>query len=207
MITKTFETEEQAIAYLTEDKDTSCTLDLTDRFLAARKEGLSLHQSAEKAQLLHSHDLHGHGKDVPPDFPYDTDEKAEAHITDGLLQANDDGRAQERVDLTLSIYRRYRSWGVNIFYAGSCATATAEYEWYTTPGNDMKEDDVYQQLSEITDEDLRKFATEVFEESRKEGLTVWQASRETNHFLESAQKAKALIDFLAMATAPRGLVN
>jgi hypothetical protein len=184
MITKEFQTENEAVEYLIQDKEEKCEVDLIQRFYAARKEGLDLHNAAEKAQLLHSHITHQHGQDVPDNLQ--TPEAVEELLTSSLLTANDDGKAQERIDLTLSIHRRFMSWGANAYYAAACALAVAEYEWYAIKANDLDENEWRTVYEQIKIERVRQVAIATFNEVLKDNGIVYFAVKAAKEAIAEA---------------------
>jgi hypothetical protein len=174
MFDKNFTTEAEALAEITAGKGHACATALTNRFQDAVDSGiLDLNLAAEKAVLLHAHLDHGQGLDVPEDFPFTLDAEAESHIVGEIMSVNHDGRAEERADLTIDLYRKYRGWGVNIFFAGTAAFNQAQIEWEkTNPTPDIEEDYFFKLLEPIGDPDLLALIKGVYADERKDGKNV-----------------------------------
>ena len=175
MFTKVFETEVEAIAEITDGKMESCASALRTRFEEAIDTGLTdLNLAAEKSMVLHAHLDHGAGLEIPEDFPFTLDAEAETHIINQLMEINDDGRAEERVELTIPIFRRYREWGVNVFFSGTAAINQAQIQWEEdNPPPDLDEDEFFKLLvTENLHESVRELILKVYGDKRESGKNV-----------------------------------
>jgi hypothetical protein len=189
MFDKIFTTEAEAIEAIAGDKVETCATALRTRFQDAVDSGITdLNLAAEKAVVLHAHLDHEAGLDVPEDFPFTLDDEAETHIISELLSLNQDDRAEERVDLTIPLYRRYREWGVNIFFSGTAAVSQAQREWdKQNPPPDLNEDEFLKVVdTQDFDDDLRALIHEVYTDERNAGKSVRAAALSALSTAESA---------------------
>jgi len=172
---KIFETEVEAIAEITKNNVEACASALRTRFEEAIDGGITdLNLAAEKAMVLHAHLDHGAGLEIPEDFPFTLDAEAETHIINQLMEINDDGRAEERVELTVPIFRRYREWGVNIPFAGTAAINQAQIQWENdNPPPDLDEDKFFGMLeNEALVDSVRELILKVYRDERERGKNV-----------------------------------
>lgn len=174
MFDNKFTTEVEALAEITAGKVESCATALTERFHDAVDSGITdLNLAAEKAVVLHAHLDHGAGLDVPEEFPFTQDAEAEDQLAKTLLEVNPDGRAEERVDLTVGLFRRYREWGVNIFFAGTAAYSQAQLQWQKdNPPPDLDEGQFLAMIEAVPDEDIANLIRSVYDDERKMGKNV-----------------------------------
>lgn len=201
MFNTKFTTEEEAINYIAGDKVESCASALRTRFQdAIDKDGITdLNLAAEKAVVLHAHLDHGAGLNVPENFPFTQDTEAETHLTTELMALNSDGRAEERVDLTIGLYRRYREWGVNIFFSGQAAVSQAELEWNKlNPPPDLDESKFFELVTLIPDTELIEIIKETYAVERKTGKSV----RESASAAVQAARFAAAISALFKGSRP-----
>lgn len=194
MFEKQFTTEAEALAEITANKVESCATALRTRFQDAVDSGiLDLNLAAEKAVVLHAHLDHGAGLAVPENFPFTLDAEAETHIVGEIMNINHDGRAEERADLTVDLFRRYRGWGVNLFFAGTVAFNQAQIQWeHDNPPPDLDEGEFFKLVELIPDEDIVTLIKSVYADERKAGKNV------RNSAISAVQAAKFAAQLAAL---------
>ena len=210
MFTKDFETEVEAIAEITAGKVESCATALRTRFEEAIDNGITdLNLAAEKAVVLHAHLDHGAGLDVPENFPFTLDAEVETHLTNEMMADNADGRAEERIDLTLDLYRKYRKWGVNVFFSGTAAYRQAQIQWEKmNPAPDLDEGDFFKMLeTDLLPNSLRKLIHAIYDDERMAGKNVRDSAISAVGAARMAAQLSALLGKDADAPDLSGLIG
>lgn len=131
MYFKPFATKEKVLAHISAGKPASCQDRLESHFMQALGDGLDHNQAGEKALLVHAHLDHGEGIDfnVATDFPFSTAEEIHQAYAEALMPLNQDGRAEERVDLVVETFNRFYSWGLSLAYAADIAWLYSAEKW------------------------------------------------------------------------------
>jgi hypothetical protein len=172
-----FDTETTTLNALTRRKRPDCVSALTELFHSARKEGLGLREAywyAETTHFLRDHEGHLHGPEL--DFEQ-TDEAARQVIINELMARNSDGLAEDRVDLAITWYERFRSWGAGVALAFSNAAKAGQEEWEST--HDLPESDAVKKIHEAASGndpatvEIRELLLKIFYGARRAGETVY----------------------------------
>jgi hypothetical protein len=191
-----FDTETTTREYLTRRKKPDCVEILTELFDSARKEGLGLRQSywyAETVHFLRDHNGHENGPELTIE---ETDENARQAIIDSLMATNDDGRAEERIDLSMGWYELFRSWGAGVALAFVNAAQASEDEWETA--NDLDEAEAIGKLTALDlDEDVADVLFKSFYAARNEGETVYASVRGAKEEAQEYVQRRVLFEILS----------
>jgi hypothetical protein len=199
MIDKVLTTDDEAIQFLTEGRADHCIVNLTNRFYAARQEGLTVQHAAEKAQAAHDYYDHNAGSVVPPDWSYQTDEELEAILE---KPANEN---PEYAALAIDIFRRFRSYGFNIFFATMKTMETVEWEWYQVPEHNEKAETVRASIDLIEDAHVRAIVEATFENELSRGTPVHFAGKAAEEAGNQAMQIADLFSFLGQRSQPNRL--
>lgn len=174
-----FDTETTTRKFLTTNKKPDCVIALTELFDSARKEGLGLREAywyAETVHFLRDHDGHNNGPEVTFE---ETDEAARQIIIDTMMAKNDDGRAEDRIDIIIGWYERLRSWGAGVAFAFATATRAGQEEWESA--NDMPESEAVAAINQIGStpetQEIKGLLLKYFYNERRAGNSVTASLR------------------------------
>lgn len=151
-----------------------CAHKIIDRFKAARAEGLDTDDAFEKAAFLHNHLDHKDGIDNVnwETMPLHTDELAEQDIVKLVeIMGND------VVEDVIALYRKFRSWGGNIFYSWSQALDVFMGQSRESLPKITKEE-VYEKFAETKDNKLRDLLIDTFNKFLEIGMPIEKAALE-----------------------------
>lgn len=198
-----FETVATTLDALTDEKKPSCVEALTREFYAGLEKGLSNREAyyyAEVTHFLRDHDGVNNGPSLD-DLGLDvqeTDEAIKQYVVDTLMPANDDGKAEERVDVVIKWYDLIRSWGAPVALAFNIGSEVAQDEW--EEANDLDEAFAIEQLNLLPTEGdkqaqaIKSDAITRFHVLRNEGNGVRASLRIV---LQEAQDALEWANFLS----------
>lgn len=175
-----FDHRDTALHNLIDNKNLTCAAALEDEFDSALLEGEDIRGAYTKAivfHLLKDHDAadkYENTLTIP-----ETDEAVVAEITRAINEVNDDGLAQDRINLVVGWYERIRSWGVPVAVAYSIAAAAGQEEWEDE--HDMDEAEAIKHLdgipSNASDSALKELTIKTFYAERNKGNNVLSSLR------------------------------
>jgi hypothetical protein len=199
VIDKVLTTDDEAIEYLTAGRADDCILKLTNHFLDAREEGMTVQHAAEKAQAAHDYYDHGAESHIPAEWPYSTDEEIEDILA---KPANAD---QEYAALAIDIFRRFRSYGFNLFFSAMKTLETVEWEWYQVPEHNESIDVVRGIIREIEDTTVRAIVETTFENEINRGTGVHFAGKAAEKAGTEAMQIADLFNIMGQRQQPNRL--
>lgn len=116
-----FQNGQDAIAHLIDGKPDECRQKLIGYYHEGRGLGLDFNDAFDRASMLHHHVDHEFGMTPPEGFEVDNDPFAEAVLAEAL----DNNNVPQMKEETILLYRKYREWGMTIYYAGQSAISRA----------------------------------------------------------------------------------
>jgi hypothetical protein len=204
LVMNKFDTETTTRAYLVKNKRPSCVDALSMLFDAALAAGSSLREAywyAEVTHYLNDHD--GAANSIGSLTIEETDEVVKQAIVDALMESNDDGLAEDRIDLVMRWYDFFRTSGAPVALAFSMGTQAGQEEW--EEGHDLDEAEAISKINEIPSEDVKDFILRRFYTLRNEGNSVRESLRTARNEAEERLQMEAL--FAMFSGRGGGLAN
>lgn len=146
-----FETVATTLNALTFNKKPSCVEALTSGFNVALDKGLSNREAyyyAEITHFLNDHDGANNGPTL--DIP-ETDDAVRQYIVEVLMEKDNDGKAEDRIDVVIKWYDLALTWGAPIALAFTTAAQAGQEEW--EDANDLDEAEALTQLDTLPVDD------------------------------------------------------
>jgi hypothetical protein len=199
-----FDTETTTRQYLVRNKKPSCVDALTSLFNHALGQGLGLREAywyAEVSHFLTDHD--GAEKSIGSLTIEETDEVVKQTIVDELMALNDDGLAEDRIDLVIGWYDFFRTHGAPVALAFSMGTTAGQEQWEES--HDLDEAEAISKINEIPSDDLKDFILRRFYTLRNQGETVRESLRTARDEAEERLQMEAL--FAMFSGRGGGLAN
>lgn len=205
-----FETVATTLNALTHNKRPDCVEALTREFNFALGEGFGQREAYYYAEVTHFLNDHDGANNSPSLEIEETDEAVRPYIVETLLSKNDDGKAEDRIDVVIKWYDLVRSWGVPVALALSTAATAGQDEW--EEANDLDEAEAIRQLEGIPadDEETAEFKSATitrFYALRNSGESVRDALRTAITEAREAIERRAFLELLSAGLGGRGYVN
>jgi len=195
-----FETIPTTLNALIDSKKPDCVEILTNLFNDGLDKGFSNHEAYVYAEAIHFVRDHNGAASHPPLTVEETDASVKKLINDELLNRNDDGLAQARIDLVTKWYDLVRSWDIPVAISFSTAIRVGQEEWEFTHDLDEAEAVAMIEKLELHDE-VKDFLFKSFYAARNSGESVLNSLRtakeETIQFAQKRALQKMFDDLSA----------
>jgi hypothetical protein len=191
-----FETETTTREFLTRNKKPTCVDALSLLFDAALAAGSSLREAYWYAEVTHFLNDHDGAAQAEGSLTIEeTDEVAKQAIVDGLMERNDDGLAEDRIDGVIKWYDFFRASGAPVALAFTMGASAGKEEWEAA--NDLDEAEAISKINEIPSEDVKDQLLRRFYTLRNEGNSVRESLRTAREEAENSLRMEALVAALS----------
>jgi hypothetical protein len=188
-----FDTEETAITSLIENKKPDCVEALEKGFWQNRQAGLDIREAYYKAQYDHFLNDHDGVQFSPKLTIPETDESIRQALIEGGMENNEDGKAEDRIDVLIRWYDFFRALGGTLALAFRAAVEAGQVEW--DDFNSLDEAEAISKLNDIPSEKLKDVALKAFYIERNKGNNVNASLRKA---VEKAREALGIASLMEM---------